>query len=197
MTDATAPPNKTPAKKRAKPRPDALLKKAAAQDPLDALVAKAEAGDLTDAIALMLWQNRFDNPGFTVEIHPKDLKGFQDCVEYLEVRPTVRVYRPGGVPAQEAIPAVGNRRAVPARAAIPPRPYVVVQMTDAKGDAFVPIENNQQDFDRQKAANAERAARDQALSLAQALSNDVQSGQFSTGNIQDAIICLRTLAARR
>lgn len=163
-------------------------------DPIDAFVKAAQDGP--EAIMLLLWKMRFDNPSFSVEIHPKDLKGFYECVEYLKVQPKIQVLRPGGVPAVEGTPAVGNRRATPPRAAIPPKNYAVIQMVDEKGDTFVPIENNQVDFDEQARANKVRQAKDQAGSVVTALRNDIGSGQFSTGNINDAIAILTVLSTQ-
>lgn len=165
-------------------------------NPLDHLVAMAEKNDYAQALKLILWKMRFENPDFTLEINPDDIKAFDDCVDYLEVKPTLYVTRPGAVPAQEGRPAMGNRRAVPARAAIPPKNYVVVQMLDQDGNNFKPIENNQQDFDRQKKADATRRAKDNALTLASQLAADIRSGTFSESTIGDAIIVMRTLAGQ-
>jgi hypothetical protein len=46
------------------------------------------------------------------------------------------------------VPGQGNRRSVPAREATPAKPYVMIVLTDDKGDAIRPVENNQEDFDR-------------------------------------------------
>ena len=89
------------------------------KDPIDAFVDRATTGDLQLAVMMMLWNNRFNNPSFTIQVNPREIKAFIDCVKYLEVKPVIRVLRPGGMPAQEPIAAFGNRRAVPGRAAIP------------------------------------------------------------------------------
>ena len=161
-------------------------------DPLDTFIKAANEGP--EALMLMLWLERFRNPAFTVEVHPKDLQGFYQCVEYLGVKPQIQVIRPGGAPAIDARPAMGNRKAVPGRAAIPPKNYVIIQMVDQDGNAFVPVENNEQDRDRQIQTEAARRAKDNAITIANALRVDVQSGQFSTGNLNDAINALITLA---
>lgn len=159
-------------------------------DPLD-IFAK---GGLAEVVMMLFWRQRFDNPGFTVEVHPEDLKGFADCTAYLKVRPQIRVYRPGGVPAKAAIPATGNRRAVPGREAIPPKNYVVVQMVDEKGDAFVPIENNQDAFDRAEQAKQVQRTREGAKALAAQLESDVASQTFSASTIREAAAALRLLS---
>jgi hypothetical protein len=196
MTEDTA----AKPKRIRKPKADALLhrKPALPEDPLDAVIAKAEAGDLTDVIALLLWKQRHENPNFTLELHPRDINGLKACVEYLEVTPTVRVFRPGGVEATpERVHPRDPNKIIPGRPAIPPKPYIIVQMTDEKGDAFVPIENNEQDFAKQQDAQKLQRMKDQAVTIARALQGDLTSGQFSTSTIADAINCLSALAGSR
>ncbi len=159
-------------------------------DPLDALTQ----GDPLQVIAVMLWKNRMREPDMYVKIDEHDLKGFQDCVGYLKVKPTVKIARPQGVPAQAAIPATANRRAVPAREAIPPRPYVLVTLVDEKGDAIRPVENNEEDFDAAKASAEVRRARDQAPDIAQRIVNQARSGEYSLSDIQDAANALLILS---
>lgn len=174
------------------PKTDKQMKQA--PDPLDQFIAACQEGP--EAIMLMLWLQRFENPGFTVEVHPKDIKAFYDCVNYLEVKPQIQVLRPGGAPAVEAVPAHGNRRAIPGRAAIPPKNYAVIQMVDENGNTFVPIESDEDAAKRRDLENAIRRAKDNAITIANALRNDITSGQFSTGNLQDAITALTTLATQ-
>jgi hypothetical protein len=105
-------------------------------------------GDPQRVMALMLWKNRLGNPDMYVQVNEADIRGFDDCIRFLKVKPEVRVYRPQGQPAQPAVPGQGNRRSVPAREATPAKPYVMIVLTDDKGDAIRPVENNQEDFDR-------------------------------------------------
>ena len=158
------------------------------QDQFDALAA----GDPQRVMALMLWKHRLNQPDMCVQIDEQDIQGFDDCVAYLKVKPQVRVYRPEGVPEQPPVPAQGNRRAIPGRAAIPPRPYVMVVLTDQKGDVIRPVENNQEDYD----ASLERAKvqryRDNAPQLAQTLLNMAKSGEYSLAVMQE---CADSLVA--
>lgn len=190
-----------PVKKRShhkkKPDPNGLMPTPRTPaSPLDELLALADGGSLAPALMLMFWKQRFENPEFTMQLHPNEEAAFSACVKYLEVTPTIRVFRPGGIPAQEGSPAQGNRRAVPPRAAIPPKDYIVVQMVGADGNAFKPIENNQEDRDRQIKADAFRRIKDQARQIAQQLASDAQQGTFSTDTIGQAINALTTLAGQ-
>jgi hypothetical protein len=158
--------------------------------PLDALAA----GDPKRVIALMLWVARMRQPDLYVQINEHDIKGFDDCVNYLKVVPQVKIYRPEGMPAQPAIPAQGNRRAIAARPAIPPKPYVIVALVDQKGDAIVPVENNQEDFDAQAAAKSIIRWREKAPDLAQQLLNQARSGEYSLAVMQECADALVALA---
>lgn len=158
-------------------------------DALDAL-----ANDPTRVIALMLWKNRMKEPDLYVQITEQDITGLDDCTRYLKVKPVVKIERPGGLPAQDAIPASRNRRAVPARAAIPPKPYVVVTLVDERGDMIKPVENNEADYDTAQESTAIRAAKDKAPQLAQMIVRQASSGEISLSDIQDAANALVILA---
>lgn len=160
---------------------------------LDILDQLAQA-DSKEIIALMLWKDRHRNPDMTLQITEKDITGFLACAEYLKVVPKVRIERPQGMPAQEAIPAQGNRRAVPARAAEPPRPFVVVQVVDANGDGIKPIENDEDGAQLRDRADALRRHRDIAPTLASQLIADARSGNFSSSMVIEAAESLLALA---
>lgn len=159
-------------------------------DPLDALAQ----GDPKNVIALMLWKARHRNPDLFVQIDENDIVGFEACVQYLKAKPVVQIRRPEGLPEQAAIPATHNRRAVPARAATPAKPYVIVTITDERGDAIKPVENNQADWDTAQDATQVRKARDQAPDLAARILNQARAGEFSLSDIQDAANALMILA---
>lgn len=160
-------------------------------NPLDALVA----GDPRGVIALMLWKRRLAEPDMFVQITEEDIKGFQDCVKFQKIVPEVLIRRPPPIPGQAAIPATHNRRAVPARAEIPARPYVIVTLVE-KGTEHVirPIENNEADYDRAQDANRVRKARGDAPRLAQRLLDMARSGEYSLSEMQDAADALVLLA---
>lgn len=161
------------------------------QHPLDALAA----GDPRGVIALMLWQRRFEQPDLYAQITEKDIVGFQDCVRYMKVTPEVQILRPAGIEAQPAIPATKNRRAVPARPATDPKPYVIVRLVE-KGteNAIRPVENNQEDYDKMAASAQVKQARDSAPGLAQRLIQQANSGEYSLSDMQDAANALMILA---
>lgn len=142
----------------------------------------------------MLWVNRRVQPDLYAQITAEDLKGFDDCVNYLGVRPTVQIHRPQGLPAQPAIPPTTRSRGVPAREAEPPRPYVIISLTDEQGNAIVPVENNQVDYDRSQDAAAVRHARDNAPDLASRLMDQAQTGEFSVSIMRDASDALLLLS---
>lgn len=167
----------------------ATRKPAPKQDPLDAL-----AQDPARVMQLMLWKARMREPDMYVQITEHDIRGFDDCVRYLKVKPQVKIFRPQGLPAQDAIAAQGNRRAVPARPATPPKPYVMVVLTDEKGDTVRPVENNEEDFDVAAQARDLRKARDQAQDLAQRIVQQARTGEYSLSDIQDAANALITLS---
>lgn len=166
-------------------------RKAKPADPLDALVQ----GDPLNVIALMLWKNRMREPDLYVRIDEADIKGLEDCVRYLKVTPQVQILRPAGAPAQAAVAASGNRRAVPAREASAPRPYVIVRLVDRGTENRIqPIENNEQDYAAQQQAAQVKRARDQAERLAARILQGAASGESSLSDIQDAAEALVVLA---
>lgn len=161
---------------------------------LDLLDALAQ-GDPKMVMALMLWKSRLREPDMYVQITEEDIKGFNDCVNYLKVKPAVMVKRPQGLPAQAAIPAQGNRRAVPARPATPPKPFVIVSLVEANTENVIrPVENNEADFDSAKDAAAIRKAREQAPDLANRLIKQASSGETSLSDMQDAANALLILS---
>ena len=167
-----------------------MATKKATKDPLDELAN----GDPGKVIALMLWKNRLREPDLYVQITEADIKGFEDCVKYLKVTASVKIEHPQGLPAQDAVPATANRRAIPGRPAAPPKPFVIVTLVDQHGDGIRPVENNQDDYDAAQAATQVRKARDQAQELAGRLLAQARSGEYSLSDMQDAADALLTLA---
>lgn len=153
------------------------------EDPLDNLV---EHGPLR-AIALLLWKERYRNPEFAIQVTAADLQGFEACTSYLQVEPKILIRRPPGQPAVPAMPP--SRRfpeGFPARAAEPPRPYVLVSMVDAKtGDAFKPIENSEEGAKIRDRENALRRLRERAPLLAQAVASNAAQNVFSGSEITE------------
>lgn len=162
-----------------------------AEDVLDQF-AKA---DPKEVIAMLLWKDRYRNPDMTVQITEKDIESFRACTAYLDVVPGVKIERPQGLPAQAAVPESGNRRAVPARAAEPPRPFVVVQVVELKtGDAIRPIESDEEGAKLRDRAEAQRRAREAAPDLAAAMRQQAQTGNFSSSLVAEAAEALAALA---
>jgi len=171
-----------------------MTTEATEKDALDTFVERANKQPAT-AVMLMLWQNRHANPEMTITITEKDIKGFTDCVEYLDVKPVIRITRPQGLPAQEAIPPMGNRRAVPGRVAQPPKPFAVIQMTDLDGNAIVPVENNEADQDAGRAMRAKARIRETAPELAKQLLASIGPGATINDElIREAAGALKALA---
>ena len=159
-------------------------------DELDKLVE----GDPIQVIALMLWKNRMREPDMYVQIYEKDIKALNDCITYLKVPMVVSIHRPQGEAAHPAESGTTTRRPVPARPAQPPKPYVIVTLVDERGDLIKPVENNQADFDAASEAANVRKARDQAVDLAQRITQQARSGEFSLSDIDDAANALVVLA---
>lgn len=168
--------------------------KAQAKPAKDALDLLAE-GPLEHVVMLMLWKQRFANPEMSMHIALSDIRGLGDCVAYLGVEPQLAVYRPQGRPAQEAIPAAQGKRAIPARPAEPPRPFVYVGLVDKQGNQLKPIENNEEDAERRDRAEDIRRAKEAALRLSGLLLGMCQQGTYSTAEITEAARALQTLAA--
>lgn len=161
----------------------------------DALDHLAE-GDPKGVIALMLWKERHRNPDMAVQITQRDIDGFKACTGYLKVEPDVDILRPEGRPAQEGIPQMGTRREVPARAAEPPRPFVVVRLVEKGTENMIrPVEDNEEDNDKRIAAEKLVEIRAQAPGLAARLDGYARTGDFVASDLRDAAQWLRTLVA--
>jgi hypothetical protein len=143
-------------------------------------------GGTEPALILALWQQRMVNPELNFKITPKDIKGLYDCTEYLKITPAVRIFRPGGLPAVEARPAVGRHPATAGRPAIPYADYVMVQLV-AHGttDAFKPVENNEADFDASEKMNKVRRLKETVPQLASIVRSGVARGQYSESEITE------------
>jgi hypothetical protein len=172
-----------------------MATKAPKLDPLDALMQ-----DPLKVMALMIWVNRHRNPDMFFQINEADLEAFDACMKYQKLKPGVLIKRPPEIPGQAAIPATGNRRAIPARAAIPARPYVMVSLVeiDKAGklteNAIRPVENNEDDYDTQQQVAAVRRAKDRAPDLANQILKGAANGETSLSDIQDAADALLTLS---
>lgn len=153
-------------------------------------------GDPRNVIALMLWKARHRNPELALQITQRDIDGMKACTDYLKIEPAVDICRPQGRPAQEHIPAMGNRREVPARAAEPARPFVLVRLV-AKGtqDTFRAVEDNEEDNEKRIAAEQLVEIRAQGPALAARLEGYARTGDFVASDLRDAAQWLRTLVA--
>lgn len=168
-----------------------MAKKQPAIDPLNALAT----GPLENVIAAMLWKNRHREPSMTMVLKASDLQGMQDCCQYLKLVPQVVVLRPEGRPAVPAIPPRGNRPGIPAQAAEPPRPHVVVALVN-KGtmDAILPLENNDEDAELLVREQHRRRMQSKAGFLVQAALRMSSNGDVSTSELRDIAECLQAFA---
>lgn len=164
------------------------------KDALDRFADEANK-DPRKAIALILWLNRHRNPEMAVQVSEKDIEGFAQCVDYLDVKPEIVIVRPQGHPGTPGAPALGKRKAVPQSAAEGPRPFVTVNLV-AKGtmNSIKPIENDEDGAKLRDQADALRRFRDKAPALAAQLRQDAAAGQFSTSTINEAAEALQALA---
>lgn len=147
------------------------------------------------AVQLLIWKRRHANPDMVEQITEKDIEGFRASCEYMEAVPEVSIMRPQGLAPRPAQPAVGKRKAVPAYAGEPPRPYVVVALVK-KGtrDAIKPIENNEADAQLRDEANRMRRMRDNAPSTAASLLADLNQNQYSAATVREAAAMLSAFA---
>lgn len=153
------------------------------------------AQDPKKVLALMLWKARHQQPDLYVQLTEQDLDGFEACTSYLKVKPDVMIKRPQGLPAQEAIPSSGSRRAVQGREATPPKPYVVVALVEAGTEnSFRPIENNQADYDTAQQVQEMKRAKEMAPMLAGRLMQQAQTGDSSLSDLMDAANALVALS---
>jgi hypothetical protein len=160
--------------------------KAKTPDPLDAFVANTKT--YPDWIpAMLLWKARHQNPEMAVLVTPEDLRAYSESMDYQKIKPEILVYRPEGRPATAAIPAAGNRRAVPARPAEPPRPFVIIGLVErGTRNAVKPIENNEQDYERGELVRQIQVARRNIPDLAASLRRTAATGDFTTATLEDA-----------
>lgn len=163
-------------------------------DDLDRFEAVCNEEDPARAIMLMFWKNRHQETPFTMDITLKDLQGFEECIKYLDVVPQIKVFRPQGKPAHPGSAATDTRSAIPPSPAGKPKSYVVVQMVDQEGNAFVPIENNEDDLARGQEAKRIHRIRESAPQLAAQLMADLQSNTTSNATITEAAEALKLLS---
>lgn len=161
------------------------------RDQLDELAE----GDPRKVIALMLWQARHRNPELAVQLTLKDINAFEKSCAYLGVVPDVLIVRPEGRPAQIAIPEQHGKRAVPARPAEPPRPFVLVGLVK-KGttDGFRAIESEESEAQLRDEATRLRRAKERAPLLAALLVQMAVSSTYSSSEVQEAAQVLQVLA---
>jgi len=166
----------------------------AVPDKLDEFAHMANEADPMRALMLLFWRYRHQDPAFTVEITAADLTAFEQCINYLEIKPEIRIFRPQGAPAHPGAPATETRSAIPPRPAGKPKDYVVIQMVDQEGNAIVPVENNEADLDKGKQAQAARRIKETAGALASQMIADLQAHTVSSSTIMEAAQALQVLA---
>lgn len=151
----------------------------------DALDQFAE-GTHERALQLVLWKHRHLSEEMTVIVTPEDIEAFDQCMKYQSAHPQILLYRPEGLPATAAIPAAGNRRAVPARPAEPPRPYVIVSLVErGTKNTIKPIENNEEDYKKGELGRQLQVMRRNIPDYAASLRRTAATGDFSSGTLED------------
>jgi len=143
-------------------------------------------GNHERALQLVLWKHRHLSEEMTVIVTREDIQAFDQCMKYQSAHPQILLYRPEGQPATPAIPAVGNRRAVPARPAEPPRPYVIVSLVErGTRNTIKPIENNEVDYEKGEIGRQLQVTRRNIPDYAAALRRTAATGDFSSGTLED------------
>lgn len=160
------------------------------KDELDALAE----GDIRQLVMLMFWRERHRNPEMSHQLTLRELKQFNDSMTFLGVTPEIVVVRPEGRPAQEAIAAAKGRRAIAARPAEPPRPYVFIGIVEqGTMNGVKPIESDEDEAKMRDRSMSIRKAKDRAGLLASLLAGMAQSGTFSNSEILEAAQTLQFL----
>lgn len=159
-----------------------MAKRKPQKDELDLFV---EAG-ADRALQLVLWKVRHHlSSDMSVLVKAEDLQAFEQSMKYQQVRPAVMIYRPEGHPATQAIPAAGNRRAVPARPAEPPRPYVIIGLVqEGTRNAVRAVENNEADFQRGDLQRRIEVAKRNIPEYKAALLNTAATGSYSSATLE-------------
>ena len=150
-------------------------------DALD-LFAQACEEDPRQALIVLLWKLRHQFPDLAVNIDRKDLGGLKACAEYLEVTPTLRIFRRPAIPARAATPPTHEHpKGLPGFAGAPASEHVTILVTDGgkNHDSFRPIENNEEDAQASERAAAVRQAKQMAPALAQQVASQATGGEFS------------------
>lgn len=150
----------------------------------DELDLFAESGP-ERVLQLVLWKVRHHLNDMSVLVRPEDLQAFEQSMKYQQIRPAVLIYRPEGHPATQAIPAAGNRRAVPARPAEPPRPYVIVGLVqEGTRNAVRAVENNEQDYARGDLQRKIEVAKRNIPAWKADLMNFAATGSYSSSTLE-------------
>lgn len=173
-------------------------------------------GNPLEVMAMMLWQNRIQNPDMAMSISAKDVAAYTQAMGYLAVEPEVRTFRRQDrifVQLVDAASKVVVRRKVAGKnkegldvivdkdfdltvvdGQIPLEPGDVIVSI---GNGIRPIENNEQDFDAAAKAEAIRTAQAAGARLAQEVKNSAYGGTFSKELVVEVCDALILLTARR
>ncbi|HVA19344.1 MAG TPA: hypothetical protein VMU55_04145, partial [Solirubrobacteraceae bacterium] len=129
-------------------------------------------------------------------ITEEDIEQFEACAAYLKITPQVVIVRPEGSPAMPAYvdPRTGTQ--YPARAAQPPRPYVVVKVVENGTDnAMRAAESTAEGQGRAVIARARRNARQGARQLAATVKQQATVGDFNSSVIIELCETVELIAA--
>ena len=107
----------------------------------------------------ILWHYRHVEPSMSIKVTEQDEKALAECCEYLKVEAKVTaVDRPG---------------------------CYIVALTDKDGNAIVPIENNQTDFNIGEKARNRKRLTEEAATLASRVKNAAAAGEFSSSSVME------------
>jgi hypothetical protein len=139
-------------------------------------VEKAEEGKLnienpTQLIAQILWHHRFEHPSLSVTVKDRDIAALNQCLEFNKQTATVTIQQRDG--------------------------FAIIVLTDEKGNAITPVENNQEDYDKARAAKTMARMREEGPGLARAVANRAMAGEFSASEVNDLCQMVITLAGAR
>lgn len=158
------------------------MKTATAKKPAPVPKSALELLAPKDIIALMLWQNRFAKPDLATVITEKDMEGLKACLKYLKVEPEVNIVRKKGA----VIVTLIQKGSINADEKSPG--------FNPSGNGIVPVENNEEDFERAMKVQTVERARSKASTLGQELLNGIGTGTYSEGIMREAAEVLQTLS---
>lgn len=175
-----------------------MSKAALTSDTLDRFKQTATTNPEKAAI-MLLWLMRHHYPDLSIPVSEHDINALAECAAYLKITPALKVDRRPAIPARPAQPPTAlHPQGVPGFEAKPAGKNVMIQLVDAEsGDTFKPVENNEEDFERQAEAQRKARIRTETPQLAQMVHAAAARGEYSQELVMELAQAAITLATGR